>query len=189
MKTSERFTVYFIGFIAGMVIVSIILSRKAAREEVHEDPWHNHNEQIEASGAESLPESVHPAMLKGDVLRFGYLPSAEDPKERVWLLNFRKSYPYVRVVETVETGELSYMAADQIKLWLASGVDVTDLKPMLDELELRLRNFKRKDSIVVVGVLSTQIDAVPTTLEAIQPWSELFVKAEADLLEFRNNGE
>lgn len=189
MKKSERFSVYFIGFFMGMVLVSVIMSRKAAREEVHEDPWYAHNQQIEASGAEPLPESVNPAMLKGDVLRFGYLPSKEAPLERVWLLNFRKSYPYVRVVETIETGELSYMAADQVKLWLAPGVDVTDLKPMFDELELRLRNFKRKENFVVIGVLSTQIDAVPATLAAIQPWSELFERAEADLLEFRNNGE
>lgn len=185
MKNQERFTVYLIGFFLGMVVVSVIMSRRAAREEVHEDPWHAHNEQIEEAGAEPLPESVHPSMLKGDVLRFGYLPSEKAPVERVWLLNFRKSYPYVRVVETVETGELSYMAADQIKLWLADGVDVTDLKPMFDALELRLRNFKRKENFVVIGVLSTQIDAVPATLEAIQPWSGLFEKAEADWLEFR----
>ena len=78
MKNSERFTVYIVGFLAGMVIVSMIMSRRAAREEVHEDPWHQHNEQIEAVGAEPLPETVHPAMLRGDVLRFGYLPSEED---------------------------------------------------------------------------------------------------------------
>ena len=185
MKTQERFTVYLIGFFLGMVVVSVIMSRRAAREEVHVDPWHAHNEQIEAVGAEPLPESVHPAMLNGDVLRFGYLPTEAAALERVWLLNFRKSYPYVRVVETIETGELAYMAADQIKLWLAPGVDVTDLKPMLDELELRLRNFKRKEDFVVIGVLSTQIDAVPATLKAIQPWSDLFEKAEADWLEFR----
>ena len=185
MKNSERFTVYLVGFLVGMVVVSIIMSRRAARNEVHEDPWHAHNQQVEATGAEPLPGSVHSTMLQGDVLRFGYLPNAEAPLERVWLLNFRKSYPYVRVVETIETGELSYMAADQIKLWLADGVDVTDLKPMLDALELRLRNFKRKENFVVIGVLSTQIDAVPATLTAIQPWSELFEKAEADWLEFR----
>ncbi|MGB0414575.1 MAG: hypothetical protein ACPGJU_09015 [Coraliomargarita sp.] len=189
MKKSERFSVYFIGFFLGMVLVSVIMSRKASREEVHVDPWHAHNEQIDAVGAEPLPEGVHPTMLKGHVLRFGYLPSEEAPLERVWLLNFRKSYPYVRVVETIETGELSYMAADQIKLWLADGVDVVDLKPMLDQLELRLRNFKRKENFVVIGVLSTQIDAVPATLAAIQPWSELFEKTEADFLEFRNKGE
>ena len=98
----------------------------------------------------------------------------------------------MRVLETIETGELSYMAADQIKLWLADGVDVTDLKPMLDALELRLRNFKRKENFVVIGVLSTQIDAVPATLAAIQPWSDLFVKTEADWpssgIEFRLRG-
>jgi hypothetical protein len=77
------------------------------------------------------------------------------------------------------------MAADQISIHLAEGVDVTKLKPMLDELGLRLRMFNRKEDLAVIGVLNTQIDAVPTTLEALQPWSDLFESAEADLLRFQ----
>jgi hypothetical protein len=57
---------------------------------------------------------------------------------------------------------------------LAEGVDVTKLKPMLDELGLRLRMFNRKEDLAVIGVLNTQIDAVPSTIEALQPWSDLF---------------
>jgi hypothetical protein len=45
--------------------------------------------------------------------------------------------------------------------------------------------FNRKEDLAVIGVLNTQIDAVPTTLEALQPWSDLFESAEADLLRFQ----
>jgi hypothetical protein len=53
------------------------------------------------------------------------LPDIEEAEERVWLLNFDKTYPYIRVVETIATGEFSFMAADQISIYLAEGVDVT----------------------------------------------------------------
>ena len=61
------------------------------------------------------------------------------------------------------------MAADQVKVRLAEGVDVTDLKPMIDALGIRLRMFNRKERAVVLGVLHTGIDAVPDTLEALRP--------------------
>lgn len=186
MKTSERFFYYGVGFLIGMAIVSMILSRRAAKRDVAEDPWFTHNQQIEAIGAEPLPEATEAAMLNGQVLRFGYLPNAETPKERVWLLNFAESYPYVRVVESIESGELSYMAADQVKLELKDGVDPTELTSMLDELGLRLRMFNRKERVVVIGVLNTEIDAVPATLKAIEPWSDRFVSMGPDLIEFRS---
>jgi hypothetical protein len=77
------------------------------------------------------------------------------------------------------------MAADQISIHLAEGVDVTELKPMLDDLGLRLRMFNRKEGLAVIGVLNTQIDAVPATIEAVQLWSDLFESAEADVLRFQ----
>jgi hypothetical protein len=56
---------------------------------------------------------------------------------------------------------------------------------MLDELGLRLRMFNRKEKIAVVGVLHTGIAAVPDTLDAIQPWAELFDQAEPDWILFK----
>ena len=186
MKNNERLSVYFIGFILGMVMVSFIMMRRAAREQAAEDPWMMHHEAVEAAGVEPLPDRVEAVMLQGQVLRFGYLPNAEAARERVWLLNFKESYPYVRVVENLDTGALSYMAADQIKIILAEGVDVAALAPMLDTLHLRLRNFNRKHRVVVLGVLNADIDAVPATLNAIHPWGRFFEFAGPDLLEFRD---
>jgi hypothetical protein len=40
--------------------------------------------------------------------------------------------------------------------------------------------FNRKEGLAVIGVLNTQIDAVPATIEAVQSWSDLFESAEAD---------
>ena len=90
-------------------------------------------------------------------------------------------------MENILSGEFRYMAADQISILLSEGVDVTELKPMLDELGLRLRMFNRKEGLAVIGVLNTQIDAVPNTIQAVQPWGSLFVRAQADILHFQHN--
>ncbi|MGZ0706770.1 hypothetical protein ACWPKO_00345 [Coraliomargarita sp. W4R53] len=185
MKTTDRIIVYAVGLLIGTLLVSVLLSRRSAREQAAEDPWVTHNAEMIAAGAEPLPIEMPASIHEGQIIKFGYLPNEEAAEERVWLLNFKESYPYVRAVESVESGEFSYMAADQISIYLAEGVDVTELKPMLDELGLRLRMFNRKESIAVIGVLSTEIDAVPATIAAIQAWSDLFVSAQADVLRFK----
>ncbi|MBT64248.1 MAG: hypothetical protein CML13_13665 [Puniceicoccaceae bacterium] len=185
MKTSDRIIVYGVGFFIGMLIVSMLLARRSQKEEATVDPWVAHNAEMVAAGAEPLPSGMPAAIYQGQIIDFGYLPNMEQPEQRVWLLNFEESYPYVRAVESLDSGEFSFMAADQISIYLAEGVDVTELKPMLDKLGLRLRMFNRKESIAVVGVLNTQIDAVPATIAAVQPWSDMFVAAKADDLHFK----
>lgn len=186
MKNTERFFVFFVGFMIGLAIVTLILMRRAAREDaVVADPWAFHLEAAAAVDAEPLPREVEPAMLKGRVLRFGYLPAEGNPRERVWIINFDDSYPYVRIVEDLKSGSLYYMAADQVKVGLAEGVDVTALSPALEALGLRLRNFNRKHRVVVLGVLNTGLEAVPQTLAALEPWAELIELAEPDYIHFR----
>lgn len=185
MKNSDRIIVYVVGFILGMLLVSMILSRRAAKEEAAIDPWVAHNADAVAAGAEPLPRGMPASIHRGKIIDFGYLPSEDAAEERVWLLEFEKSYPYVRAVEERTTGAFRYMAADQIVLELAENIDVTALEPMLDELGLRLRMFNRKERLAVVGVLDTQIDAVPRTIQAVQPWCDLFVAAQTDKLRFQ----
>lgn len=168
-----------------MLLVWMILARRTAREEAAVDPWVEHNAQAVAEGAESLAEGMPASIRKGRIINFGYLPDAKEPEKRVWLLSFEESYPYVRAVDELATGEFSYMAADQITLRMAEGVDVTELKPMLDTLGLRLRMFNRKENLAVIGVISTAIDAVPATIEAVQPWDHLFESAKPDTLRFQ----
>lgn len=169
----------------GMMMVSIIMKRRSAMEESRPDPWLEHNVKMLEAGAEALPGSVHPSIEKGVILDFGYLPSEDAAEEKVWLLNFEESYPYVRVVQNLSTQEVTYMAADQISIKLAEGVDATELKPMLDELGLRLRNFNRKEQLVVLGVLSKEVGAVPATIAAVQPWGRFFASVEPDWLKFQ----
>lgn len=182
---NNRIVVYFVGFLIGMMMVSLIMSRRAARDQAKTDPWLSHNAAMVEAGARPLPERVPPSIQQGLIIDYGLLPEEADARERAWLLKFEESYPNVRVVENLAAGELFYMAADQIKIKLAEGVDVTELKPMLDELGLRLRMFNRKEEIAVVGVLHTGISAVPDTLAAIQPWADLFQKAEPDWILFK----
>ena len=185
MGKTDRIVIYIVGFVLGSLMVSVIMKRRALKEETRVDPWVTHNAAAVEGGAEGLPEGLPEVLQVGKILDFGYLPSEEAPKEKVWHLNFEESYPYVRVVEDLSTGEFSYMAADQILIELAEDVDVTALKPMLDALELRLRMFNRKDQIAVVGVLNTQIDAVPATIAAVQPYAELFKAAKPDIIELK----
>lgn len=184
MNNRDRVIVFIVGFVLGMLLVSYILQRRSQKESVGEDPWVKHNAVAIEAGAESLPDAAPAVIRTGRIIGFGYLPDATNAQQRVWHLNFKKSYPYVRVSEDTETGEIAYMAADQIKLKLADGVDVTELKPMLDTLNLRLRMFNRKKQIAVIGVLSTEIDAIPKTIEAIRSYADLFSVAEPDFLEF-----
>lgn len=185
MSNTNRFLVYLGGFLIGMMLVSIIIGRRSAKEEARVDPWLEHNQKMVDSGAEPLPAGVPDSIRDGLVIDFGYLPSEAAPLEAVWMLTFEDSYPFVRVVQDLESEELSYMAADQIAIALADGVDVTDLKPMLDELGLRLRMFNRKENLVILGVLSAQIDAVPATIEAVQPWQQLFLSVKPDTIKFK----
>ena len=185
MRSSQRVMVYLLGFIFGSLLVSMILSRRASKGEATVDPWVIHNMEAVAVGAEPLPNHMPASIQRGKIIGFGYLPDEEKAEERVWLLNFDKTYPYIRAVETIASGDLSFMAADQISIYLHEGVDVTELKPMLDELGLRLRMFNRRKGLAVVGVLNTQIDAVPSTIEAVQPWRDLFESVEADVLRFQ----
>jgi len=185
MRSNNRIVVYFAGFLMGMLLVSLIMSRRAAREQANPDPWVSHNAAMVEAGAAPLPEAVHSSITQGLIIDYGLLPDEEDPEERVWLMQFEGSYPNVRIVEDIDSGELSYMAADQVKVELREAVDVTKLKPMLDELGLRLRMFNRKEKLAVLGVLHTGIGAVPDTLEAIQPWADLFNEAEPDWILFK----
>jgi hypothetical protein len=185
MNNTDRILVYLLGFGIGILLVWMILSRRAAKEESAVDPWVTHNAAAVLEGAEPLPAAVPASIHKGKIIDFGYLPNEEVPAQKVWLLNFEKSYPYVRVVENLASGVFSYMAADQISIELADGVDVTSLKPMLDELGLRLRMFNRKENLAIIGVLHTGVAAVPETIEAVQAWSQLFVTAEPDVLRFQ----
>lgn len=185
MNNRDRVLVFVVGFVLGMLLVSFILQRRVQKEAAGKDPWAEHNAAFIAAGAEPLPDSASAVMHTGRIIDFGYLPDKAGARQKVWHLNFKKSYPYVRISQDIETEKITYMAADQIKLELKDGVDVTELKPMLDALNLRLRMFNRKKQIAVIGVLNTDIDAVPKTIAAVQPYAELFSVAEPDFLEFK----
>jgi len=185
MSNSYRIFVYFAGFIIGAVLVSVILKRRASDEERQPDPWVAHKQDMMAAGAKPLPDGVPDSIRAGLLIDYGELPDLENPLEAVWLLTFEESYPYVRVVQNLSNSELSYMAADQITIRLADGVDATAVKPMLDELGLRLRMFNRKEQLVIIGVLSNQVDAIPATIRAVQPWKHLFSSAEPDFIRFQ----
>ena len=97
-------------------------------------------------------------------------------------MEYKKSYPFVRIVKNHLRGTLEIMAADQVLLRLKEGVDVTDLQAALNALGLRVRMFNRDEQVVVVSVLNDGLSAVPNTLEALEPWSDLFESSTPDYI-------
>ena len=191
MKNGDRITVYLVGFVVGTMLVSLIMGRRASEGDAPPSAggWVAGSPAV--ADSPPLPEGVPEALRGGTLVRFGRLgqgpeDSAENAGDRVWVLSFDANYPFVRVVEDADDGGLRYMAADQVVVRLAEGTDVTELKPMLEALGVRLRMFNRGERIAVIGVVGDGIGAVPETLRAAAPYSALFREIRPDWIRFRD---
>ena len=98
-------------------------------------------------------------------------------------MEYKSSYPFVRIVENVSKETLEVMAADQILIHLKEGVDVTDFQPMFEALGLNVRMFNRDRAIMVISVLNRELDAIPQTLKALGPWKNLMDSASPDYIQ------
>lgn len=179
MKLWDRIIIYGIGFAIGTTIVSFYWQFKSAQREAErprQQKYTNTHNQL------PFPQSLPEVFLQGQVLASGSLTNAEGEKESIWIVEYKKSYPFVRIVENQVRGTLELMAADQVLLYLNDGVDVTDVQPALDALGLRVRMFNRDERVIVLSVLNDLLNAVPSTLEALEPWSDLFELSTPDYI-------
>jgi hypothetical protein len=184
MKQTDRIVIFIIGFTIGTILVSIYLENKslkkeAAKEQVLE-AWSEMDE-----GTLNLPESLPAVFLKGILIASGTLINSNGEDENIWILEYKSSYPFVRIVENVSQQTLEVMAADQVLIHLREGVDVTDFQPMLKALGLNVRMFNREKKIMVISVLNRELDAIPQTLSALSPWNGLFDSATPDFIQVR----
>ena len=181
MKQTDRIVLFTIGFAVGTILVSSYLQFKENKRVTGQA-----TEAISNSlKANPLPSSVPPVFSEGSL--FDYAEIVEEGRsERIWLLQFKKSYPFVRIVEDLNTGDCLVMAADQILLYLEEEVDVTAVKSLLDANGLKVRMFNRNKNIVVIGVLNNGVDAVPMTLELVSAWTGLVEQAMPDFIEIRS---
>lgn len=179
MSNNERFGVFILGVIIGCVLVSMLISRRDAFREASDATWTGM--QAPASELTPLPGGVEPVLHEGRLL---YHTSNET--ESVWVVGFTDRYPFVRVVWDATTDTFSYMAADQVVIQMREGVDVVALRPVLDDLGVRVRMFNRRESVAVIGTVSTGPNAVPDTLAALKPYRDLFISAEPDPIRFRD---
>ena len=181
MKQTDRIVLFTIGFAVGTILVSSYLQFKE-NKRVTGQASESISNSLEAN---PLPDSVPSVFSEGAL--FDYAEINEDGRsERIWLLQFNKSYPFVRIVEDLNTGDCLIMAADQILLYLEAGVDVTEVKSLLDANALKVRMFNRNKNIVVIGVLNNGVDAVPMTLELVSVWTDLVAQATPDYIELRS---
>ena len=179
MKLWDRILIYGIGFAIGTLALSFYWQIKSAQSETE----HQRAQDYSVSETElPLPESLPEVFTQGRVRLCGLLTNAEGEQESIWIMEYKKSYPFVRIVKNHLRGTLEIMAADQVLLRLKEGVDVTDLQAALNALGLRVRMFNRDEQVVVVSVLNDGLSAVPNTLEALEPWSDLFESSTPDYI-------
>jgi len=184
MKQKDRFYIFGIGVLLGCVLVSLMMNRREASREMARESWsHVPAESAGADGVPALPEELAEAMRAGKVL---YFEEAGDGS-KVWVLGFTDSYPYVRVVEDSETGSLRYMAADQVVVELADGVDVSAMRSVARDLRVNVRMFNRRENRVVIGTVVSGAQAVPETIAALEPYADLYKSAQPDYILFRDN--
>jgi hypothetical protein len=177
MKGNERIGIFILGMIIGCVLVSILVGRRDAFKEASEATWSGPGLAFDGP---PLPDGAEPVLSEGRLLYH-----SAGPEESVWVVGFTDRYPYVRVVWHEQTGTFDYMAADQVVIHVRDGVDVASLKPVLDELGVRMRMFNRRENVVVIGTVSSGVSAVPDTLAALEPFADLFEHAGPDPIRFR----
>lgn len=179
MKLWDRILIYGIGFAIGTTVLSFYWQFKSARADLAEQTYQQY------VGNESqlpFPKSLPEVFRQGQVLVSGSITNTEGEGENVWIVEYKKSYPFVRIVENPVRGSVEIMAADQVLLYLHAGVDVTDLQPALNSIGLRVRMFNRDEQVMVVSVLDNALNAVPKTLEALEPWSDLLKSSTPDYI-------
>lgn len=184
MKQTDRIVIFIIGFTIGTFLVSVYFENKSLKKEQAEEEilsaWSELGE-----GVPQLPKSLPNVFLKGSLMASGTLMNLNGEQENIWIMEYKSSYPYVRIVENIAEKTHVVMAADQVLIYLKEGVDVTDFQPMLRELGLNVRMFNRDKNIMVIDVLNRELDAIPQTLEALSPWKSLFESASPDFIQVK----
>ena len=162
MKQTDRIVFFIIGFTIGTFLVSIYFENKSLKKEQAEekvlDAWSQLDDDVP-----KLPNSLPDVFLKGTLIASGTLINENGEEEKIWIMEFKSSYPFVRIVENISQETLELMAADQILIHLKEGIDVTDVQPMLKALDLNVRMFNRDKNIIVISVLNRELDAIPQT--------------------------
>lgn len=184
MKQTDRIVIFIIGFTIGTFLVSIYFENKSLKKEQSEEQALDAWSEIDES-TPKMPESLPAVFLKGSLIASGTLINSVGEEENIWIMEYKSSYPFVRIVENVSQQKLEIMAADQVLIHLKEGVDVTDFQPMLKALGLNVRMFNRDKKIMVISVLNRELDAIPETLSALSPWNSLFESATPDFIQVR----
>ena len=184
MKQTDRIVIFIIGFTIGTFLVSIYFENKSLKKEKEEekvsDAWSELDDDVP-----KLPNSLPNVFLKGILIASGTLINENGEEEKIWIMEFKSSYPFVRIVENISQDTLKVMAADQILIHLKEGIDVTDVQPMLKELGLNVRMFNRDKNIIVISVLNRELDSIPKTIAALRPWDKLFDSASPDFIQVK----
>ena len=184
MKQTDRIVIFIIGFTIGTFLVAIYFDNKSLKKEQAEERVLNAWNQFD-EGIPQLPKSLPNVFLKGSLIASGTIMNVNGEEENIWIMEYKSSYPFVRIVENVSRQTVEVMAADQILIHFKENIDVTDFQPMLKTLGLNVRMFNRDRNIMVISVLNRELDAIPQTLLALSPWKNLFDSASPDFIQVK----
>ena len=184
MKQTDRIVIFIIGFTIGTLLVSLYLENKSTKKEQEEVIAINSLFEI-GEEVRQLPKSLPDVFLKGSLIDSGTVINSDGEEENIWIMEYKSSYPFVRIVENVSEETFEVMAADQILIHLRESVDVTDFQPMFDALGLNVRMFNRDRNIMVISILNRELDAIPQTLKALAPWENLIDSASPDYIKVK----
>ena len=102
-------------------------------------------------------------------------------------MEYSNNYPFVRISRNLNDDTIQFMAADQFILKVKDNYKITDFKPILDSLNLRVRTFNKNENILVVEVFNRNLDAFHKTLQELEDWKYMLDYVRPDYIEVKIN--
>lgn len=180
----EKVGVYAMGLVLGIVLVSLIQrERRSGEESGGRFLGKAIESMIESSGLRNLPEGSPDYLRESRLLDYLLtLPDASGRFEYIWILEVEEGYPRVRVIEQLEqrgpeepwvSQGFSIMAADQVLVQPAPGVEPEALDPYLQSLSWSRGDFFAGPQAWVVQLDESAPLSVPKAIRRLAEAEEL----------------
>ena len=171
----SRVYVFFLGFLISTILITLYLDFKSSSKE-------DKINELVTKDHEPFPEKVPDVLKSGRCIDAGFIEN-----EYVWIMEYSNNYPFVRISRNLDDDTIQFMAADQFILKVKDNYKITDFKPILDSLNLRVRTFNKNENILVVEVFNRNLDAFHKTLQELEDWKYMLDYVRPDYIEVKIN--